>query len=63
MKSNQDIRDYAASHKVLLWECAEKLGMADTTFSKKMRRELPRKEKQKIPPVRLDFSANSPCLF
>ncbi len=48
MKSNQDIRDYAASHKVLLWECAEKLGMADTTFSKKMRRELPRKEKQKI---------------
>lgn len=48
MKSNQDVRDHAASRKVLLWECAEKLGMADTTFSKRLRRELPLEEKQKI---------------
>lgn len=48
MKSNQSIRDYAASHNVLLWECAEKLGMADTTFSKKLRRELSADEKQKV---------------
>ncbi|MFG6319541.1 MAG: hypothetical protein K1W33_06810 [Clostridia bacterium] len=48
MKSNQDIRDYAANHKVLLWECAEKLGIADTTFSKKMRREFSAEEKQKV---------------
>lgn len=48
MKSNQDIRDYAATHKVRLWECAEKLGMADTTFSKKMRQELSAEKKQEV---------------
>lgn len=48
MKSNQDVRNYAANHKVLLWECAEKLGMADTTFSKKMRREFSAEEKKKV---------------
>lgn len=48
MKLNQDVRDHAASRKVLLWQCAEKLGIADTTFSKRLRRELPPEEKQKI---------------
>lgn len=58
MKTNQDVRYYAKVHKVLLWECAEKLGMADTTFSKKMRKEFSEKEKQKIISIIDEIVAN-----
>jgi hypothetical protein len=45
---NQDIRDKAKKSKVKLWEIAEVLDMADSNFSKKLRKELPSTEKQKI---------------
>lgn len=57
MKSNQDIRDYAVSHKVLLWECAEKLGIADTTLSKKLRKELTEDKKAEIKAIIDDLAA------
>lgn len=48
MKSNNDIRQYAKSKGVLLWEIAEKLNIYDGNFSRKLRKELPDNEKTKI---------------
>lgn len=46
--SNLDIRKDATNAGVKLWEIAEIYGISDTNFSKKLRRELPEPEKQKI---------------
>jgi hypothetical protein len=32
----------------MLWEIADKVGIADSSFSRKLRRELPQGEKQRI---------------
>lgn len=45
---NLDIRNAATNAGVKLWEIAEIYGISDTNFSKKLRRELPEPEKQKI---------------
>ena len=45
---NKDIRAYAKQHNVKLWEIAARLGMYDTTLSKKLRFELPEEMKNKI---------------
>lgn len=45
---NQDIRQSASKAGVRLWRIAEALGIADSAFSKKLRRELPAEEKKKI---------------
>lgn len=45
---NQDVRLKAAGSGVRLWQVAEALGMRDDAFSKKLRRELSKEEKQKI---------------
>lgn len=46
--SNQDIRRTAAGAGVKLWQIAEALGIADCSLSRKLRRELPAEEKEKI---------------
>lgn len=46
--NNQDIRRIAAEAGVKLWQIAEALGIADCNFSRKLRRELPTEEKEKI---------------
>lgn len=46
--NNQDIRRTAAGAGVRLWQIAEKLGIADCNFSRKLRKELPQDEKEKI---------------
>ncbi len=46
--NNQDIRRTAAGAGVRLWQIAEALGIADCNFSRKLRRELPQDEKEKI---------------
>ena len=46
--SNQDIRRTAAGAGVKLWQIADTLGMADCSFSRKLRKELPQDEKEKI---------------
>lgn len=48
MKSNQDIRSAAAEKGIYLWEIAERLGTQDCNFSRKLRRELPQVEKDRI---------------
>ena len=45
---NNVIRQAAKSAGVKLWELAEALGIADSTLSRHLRRELPDEEKQKI---------------
>lgn len=45
---NQDIRSTAAGAGVKLWEIADALGIADSSFSRKLRKELPQEEKEKI---------------
>ncbi len=45
---NQDIRRAAAGAGVKLWQVAEALGIADCSFSRKLRKELPQDQKAKI---------------
>ena len=46
--NNQDIRRAAAGSGVRLWQIAEALGIADCSLSRKLRRELPLEEKERI---------------
>lgn len=48
MTTNQDIKRQAKQSGVFLWEIAEKLEVTDGNFSRKLRRELPAEEKQRI---------------
>lgn len=45
---NEDIRRTAAGAGVRLWQVADALGMADCSLSRKLRKELPQAEKEKI---------------
>lgn len=45
---NHDIKKAASAANVKLWQIADELGIADCTFSRKLRYELPADEKQKI---------------
>ena len=45
---NNEINEAIAKSGVKKWEVAEMLGIADTTFSKKLRKELSEAEKQRI---------------
>lgn len=44
---NQEIRTKAKAAGVKLWEIAERFGMNDGNFSRKLRRELPEAERVK----------------
>ena len=46
--ANEDLKRAAKNKGVLLWEIAEHLGCTDTTFSKRLRSELPAEEKAKV---------------
>ena len=48
MLSNNDIRTAAKQHGVRLWEVAERLNVSEPTITRKLRRELPADEKQRI---------------
>lgn len=45
---NLDIKNLAKEKGVKLWQIADKLGMQDSNFSRKLRKELPTTEKEKI---------------
>ena len=46
--SNADIRRHAAGCGVKHWQIAERLGVNECSFSRKLRRELPLTEKDRI---------------
>lgn len=45
---NQLINEYCKKFKVKKWQIADCLGIADTTFSKMLRKELPQEKKAEI---------------
>ena len=45
---NKEIRDAAKRAGLFLWEVAAAYGINDSNFSRKLRRELPQEEKEKI---------------
>lgn len=47
-KANQEIREAAKEKGVALWRIAEKLGINDGNFSRKLRHELGDEEQQHI---------------
>lgn len=46
--SNNDIKTKAKEKGVYLWEIADKLGLIDSNFSRKLRKELSAEEKHTI---------------
>ena len=46
--ANREIRDAAKEAGIWLWQVAEKLGVNDCNFSRKLRRELPPAEREKV---------------
>ena len=46
--ANKDIRDAAKRAGICLWQVAEKIGVNDGNFSRKLRKELPQQEKEHI---------------
>ncbi|MHB1155076.1 MAG: hypothetical protein ACYCWE_22215 [Eubacteriales bacterium] len=47
-KANFDINLYLVECGVLKWQIADRLGITDSSFSRKLRKELPPEEKQRI---------------
>ena len=45
MKKNEDIRIKSKESKIMLWQIAERLGITDGNFSKKLRKEFSPGEK------------------
>ena len=54
--AHTDIRCAAKASGVKLWQIAEAVGLADSNFSKKLRRELPDCEKNRIYEIIQDLS-------
>lgn len=48
MQNNVELRVAAKSSGVKLWEVAEAIGISDGMFSRKLRRELPERERVKL---------------
>lgn len=46
--ANKEIREAAKRKNVRLWQVAEGVGLSESYFSRKMRRELPQQEKESI---------------
>lgn len=46
--ANEIIKNEIKSAGIKFWQIADKLGYYDSTFSKKLRKELPENEKEKI---------------
>ena len=46
--ANFEIRCAAGSYGIRLWQVADAIGMNESAFSRKLRKELPQEEKEKI---------------
>lgn len=45
---NKEIKESLKKANIYQWQVAEAMGIGETAFSRKMRKELPEEEKQKI---------------
>jgi len=57
MVANQQIREAAKNAGVKLWEIAAKVGVTDSNFSRKLRRELSQAETARILAIISDLAA------
>lgn len=57
MTANNEIKSKAKEKSVCLWEIADKIGLVDSSFSRKLRKELPTAEKQEIFKIIDDIAA------
>ena len=46
--ANEELKAYAKEREVFLWQVADRLSLQDSNFSKKLRRELPDGERERI---------------
>lgn len=46
--ANTEIREAAKRNGVRLWQVAEDIGITDASFSRKLRRELPAEERERV---------------
>ena len=46
--ANTEIREAAKRNGVRLWQVAESIGISDAAFSRKLRRELPASERERV---------------
>ena len=53
---NTDIRILTVRHNVRMWEIARRLGISPETFSRRLRRELPLEEKEKIKKIIMEVA-------
>ena len=56
---NIDVKVAATRAGIKLWQVAEALGIADSSLSRKLRRELPEDEKTKIMEIISDLKAGA----
>ena len=61
MKNNVEIRQRAKEKGVLLWEVAEELNICDSSFSRKLRKELPTEEKSQILDIIENLAKEKDC--
>lgn len=57
MTANNEIKVKAKEKGVCLWEIADKIGLIDSSFSRKLRKELSSTEKQRIFKIIDDIAA------
>lgn len=56
-RANQEIRDYAAKNGVYLWEIALAMGISEPTMTRKLRTELPDRDREEIMRIINDLAA------
>ena len=57
--NNQDIRTEATAVGIRLWQIADKLNLNDGNFSRKLRKELPPEEKDRIRSIIAELKAEA----
>lgn len=57
--ANIDIKELAKKSNVKLWQVADRLGLTDITFSKKLRKELSKEEKENVKSIIEELKNNS----
>ena len=56
MACNTDIREAAIRSGIKLWQIADRLGVTDSTFSRKLRKELDLESKKRIMAIVSDIA-------
>lgn len=57
--NNQDIREEVTKSGLRLWQVAERYGCNDGNFSRKLRHELPKEEKERIRQIIRELKGDS----